>query len=85
MDELALAAGKDPLDFRLEHMARTSELRRVLETAAEKAGWGKPLKFGQARGLACHSCFGSHVAQVAEVSVDKEKGGAPGPPGGLRD
>jgi isoquinoline 1-oxidoreductase beta subunit len=75
MDELALAGGKDPLDFRLEHLARTSELRRVLETAAEKAGWGKPLKFGQARGLACHSCFGSHVAQVAEVSVDKEKGG----------
>jgi len=75
MDELAQAAGKDPLDFRLEHMAKTSELRRVLETAAEKAGWGKPLKVGQARGLACHSCFGSHVAQVAEVSVDKEKGG----------
>jgi isoquinoline 1-oxidoreductase beta subunit len=75
MDELALAAGKDPLDFRLEHMDKTSALRRVLETAAEKAGWGKPLKTGQARGLACHSCFGSQVAQVAEVSVDKGKGG----------
>jgi isoquinoline 1-oxidoreductase beta subunit len=75
MDELAGAAGKDPLDFRLEHMAGKSDLRRVLETAAEKAGWGKPLKTGQARGIACHSCFGSHVAQVAEVSVDKEKGG----------
>ena len=74
MDELARAAGKDPLDFRLEHMAKTSELRRVLEMAADKAGWGKPLKAGQARGIACHSCFGSHVAQVAEVSVDKEKG-----------
>ena len=75
MDELARAAGKDPLEFRLDHMAKTSALRRVLETVAEKAGWGKSLKTGQARGIACHSCFGSHVAQVAEISVDKEKGG----------
>ena len=74
MDELARAAGKDPLDFRLEHMAQTSALRRVLETVAEKAGWGKPLKTGQARGIAGHSCFGSHVAQVAEISVNQEKG-----------
>lgn len=74
MDELARAAGKDPLDFRLEHMAKTSALRRVLETAADKAGWGKTLKAGQARGLACHSCFGSHVAQVAEISVNTDRG-----------
>ncbi len=74
MDELALASGKDPLEFRLEHMARNSNLRRVLETAAEKAGWGKSLKTGQARGIACHSCFGSHVAQVAEISVNKDRG-----------
>jgi len=74
MDELARAAGKDSLDFRLEHMAKTSTLRRVLETAADKAGWGKALKAGRTRGLACHSCFGSHVAQVAEVSVNKDRG-----------
>jgi isoquinoline 1-oxidoreductase subunit beta len=74
MDELARAAGKDPLDFRLAHMAKDSDLRRVLETVAEKAGWKKPLKAGRARGLACHSCFGSQVAQVAEVSVNKKSG-----------
>ncbi len=74
MDELARAAGKDPLEFRLAHMAKTSPLRRVLERAADKAGWGKPLPAGRGRGLACHSCFGSHVAQVAEVSVNKENG-----------
>ncbi len=42
----------------------------VLELAAEKAGWGKPLPAGRARGLAVHESFGSVVAQVAEVSVD---------------
>jgi isoquinoline 1-oxidoreductase beta subunit len=48
--------------------------RRVLELAAEKAGWGKPLTRGQARGIAYHLSFESYVAQVAEVSVDKKTG-----------
>ena len=43
--------------------------RRALETAAEKAGWGKPLAAGRGRGIAQHSCFGTYVAQVADVTV----------------
>jgi isoquinoline 1-oxidoreductase beta subunit len=69
VDELAAAAGKDPLAFRLEHLPRTSRLRAPLELAAEKAGWGTPPPAGRGRGLACHTSFGSHVAEVAEVSV----------------
>ena len=45
---------------------------RVLELAAQKAGWGTPLPDGQARGLAVHASFGSYIAQVAEVSVSPE-------------
>jgi isoquinoline 1-oxidoreductase beta subunit len=70
MDELATAAGKDPLSFRLEHLPPGSRLRAPLELAAQKAGWGKPPPAGRGRGLACHTSFGSHVAEVAEVSVE---------------
>lgn len=69
VDELAAAAGKDPLAFRLEHLPAGSRLRGALALAAEKAGWGTPPPAGRGRGLACHSSFGSHVAEVAEVSV----------------
>lgn len=74
VDELAHAAGKDPLEFRLGLLKDHPRARRVLETAAEKAGWGKPLKRGQARGIAYHLSFGSYVAEVAEVSVDRKDG-----------
>lgn len=74
VDELASAAKKDPLEFRLDLLKNHARARRVLETAAEKAGWGKPLKKGQARGIAYHLSFGSYVAEVAEVSVDKKNG-----------
>jgi isoquinoline 1-oxidoreductase beta subunit len=70
VDELAAAAGKDPLAFRLEHLPADHRLRGVLQLAADKAGWGQPLPPGRGRGIACHSSFGSHVAEVAEVSVE---------------
>ncbi len=74
VDEVAHAAGKDPLEFRLEHLKNNMRPRRVLETVAEKAGWGKPIAKGQGRGIAQHCCFGSYVAQVAEVSVNQGNG-----------
>ena len=74
VDELAAAAGRDPLEFRLGLLQKHPRARRVLETAAKKAGWGKPPKKGQALGIAYHLSFGTYVAQVAEVSVDKGSG-----------
>jgi isoquinoline 1-oxidoreductase beta subunit len=74
VDELAHAADEDPLEFRLSLLKNHPRAKRVLTTAAEKAGWGKPLSKGQARGIAYHLSFGSYVAEVAEVSVDKKTG-----------
>jgi isoquinoline 1-oxidoreductase beta subunit len=74
VDELAHAAGKDPLEFRLALLQHNPRSRRVLETVAEKAGWGKPAPTGQGRGIAQHTSFGTHTAQVADVSVDAKTG-----------
>ena len=74
IDEAAHAAGKDPLAFRLGLLKDHRRSYRVLEVAAEKSGWGKPLQRGQARGIAQHMSFDSYIAQVAEVSVDKSNG-----------
>jgi isoquinoline 1-oxidoreductase beta subunit len=85
VDELAHAAGVDPYEFRLARLgdARkvangtdpkgtpldTGRFKGVLQLAAEKSGWGKPLSSGRGRGIAAHFSFDSYVANVVEVSV----------------
>ncbi|HET7731289.1 MAG TPA: molybdopterin cofactor-binding domain-containing protein [Usitatibacter sp.] len=69
MDEVAKAAGKDPLEFRRQFMAKHPKHLAVLNAAAEKAGWGKPLPPGVHRGIAQFMGYFSYSAAVAEVSV----------------
>jgi isoquinoline 1-oxidoreductase beta subunit len=72
VDELAHAAGKDPFEFRRGLLGKDSRHLRVLETVAEKAGWGKPPPEGRGRGIALHESFGSFVAHVVEVSLSPQ-------------
>ncbi|MEM7653442.1 MAG: xanthine dehydrogenase family protein molybdopterin-binding subunit [Pseudomonadota bacterium] len=69
LDEVAEAAGKDPMDIRMELLKNHPRHAAVLKTAADKAGWGKTLPAGHYHGLCVHESFSTMVAQVAEVSV----------------
>lgn len=69
---MAAAAGRDPYEFRRELLDKQPRYKGVLELAAQKAGWGKPLPAGVHRGIAVAQSFGSYVAEVAEVSVGKD-------------
>jgi isoquinoline 1-oxidoreductase subunit beta len=87
-DEVAAAAGRDRLEFLLSTLGPARQLdlggdrgvidfgrrRRVIEVAAEQAGWGKPLPAGVGRGIAWLYGYGSNVAQVAEASFDRKAG-----------
>ncbi len=71
MDELAHAAGRDPVAFRLAHNAHDPRMQAVIRLAADKAGWGHP-PAGRFQGIAAHNSFDTAVAQVAEVSLDDD-------------
>ena len=85
IDELAVAAGKDPLQYRLHLLAKdqdlpyftttwhTARMRGVLQLAAEKAGWDKPLPAGHYRGIACFGCFASYMAEVVEITMENDE------------
>ncbi len=73
IDELAAAAGQDPVAYRRALLSKQPRHLGVLELAAAKAGWGSALPEGRARGVAVVESFRSYVAEVAEVSLNPDR------------
>lgn len=72
LDELAEAAGKDPVDFRMALLATKPRNAATLQLLKEKSGWGTPAPAGIERGLVLHESFGSVVGMVADVSLNDD-------------
>ena len=70
LDEIAVSVGRDPYELRRELLEGSPRLLGVLDMAADKAGWGEARPEGHHVGIAAHRSFGSHVAEVVELSVD---------------
>ncbi|MBI4444981.1 MAG: xanthine dehydrogenase family protein molybdopterin-binding subunit [Acidobacteria bacterium] len=73
LDELAAAGGKDPYELRRQLLDKAPRHKATLELAATKAAWDKPLPPGRFRGIAVHESYGSYVAAVVELSVEKRE------------
>jgi isoquinoline 1-oxidoreductase subunit beta len=72
VDELAHAEGEDPYQFRRNHLKAGSRQLLVLDTVAQRAGWGTPMPEGRARGIAMVESFGTIVAEVVEASLKED-------------
>jgi isoquinoline 1-oxidoreductase beta subunit len=70
MDELARKAGKDPIAFRRDMLAKNPRMRAVLDLVAEKSNWGQPLPPRAGRGVSLQPTFDSSIATVVEAEVD---------------
>jgi isoquinoline 1-oxidoreductase beta subunit len=85
IDELAAEAKKDPFEYRMHLLSKdedikyfdtvwhTARMRGVLQLAAEKAEWGKPLPAGHCQGIACFGCFSTYMAEVVEISMEGDQ------------